>query len=220
MSREPRLDIHQEITSRVVSAIEDGAGEFRLPWNRGGASGRPRNIASGKHYNGVNVLALWVAALHQGYTLPIWGTYRQWQEKGCQVRRGEKSSLVVFYKTFSVETDREDATASDNSERLIARASYVFNADQVEGYAAPEKPFPQRRSSLRSSKPNISSPPPAPASPRAASKPAIVLQPTTSLCPIAPSSPAARACLQARPSMRRSCTSCTGRAIRHVAPAT
>ncbi len=142
MSRESSLDIHQEITSRIIAAIEDGAGEFCLPWNRGGASGRPRNIASGKHYNGVNVLALWVAALHQGYAQPIWGTYRQWQEKGCQVRRGEKSSLVVFYKTFTVETDREEASESETSERLIARASYVFNADQVEGYAVLEETLP------------------------------------------------------------------------------
>lgn len=142
MSREPKLDIHQEITSRIVAAIEDGAGEFRLPWNRGGASGRPRNIASGKHYNGVNVLALWVAALHQGYAQPIWGTYRQWQEKGCQVRKDEKSSLVVFYKTFTVETDSDDPAESETSERLFARASYVFNADQVEGDAAPEETLP------------------------------------------------------------------------------
>ncbi|MBM3566811.1 MAG: DUF1738 domain-containing protein [Alphaproteobacteria bacterium] len=34
MSREPKLDIHQEITTRIIAAIEDGAGEFRLPWNR------------------------------------------------------------------------------------------------------------------------------------------------------------------------------------------
>jgi antirestriction protein ArdC len=142
MSREPKLDIHQEITSRIVAAIEDGAGEFRLPWNRGGASGRPRNIASGKCYNGVNVLALWVAALHQGYARPIWGTYRQWQEKGCQVKRGEKSSLVVFYKSFTVETDREDASESATAERFVARASFVFNADQVEGYAAPAEHLP------------------------------------------------------------------------------
>jgi antirestriction protein ArdC len=142
MSREPKLDIHHEITSRIVAAIEDGAGEFRLPWNRGGASGRPRNIASGKRYNGVNVLALWVAALHQGYARPIWGTYRQWQEKGCQVKRGEKSSLVVFYKSFTVETDREDASESATAERFVTRASFVFNADQVEGYAAPDEQLP------------------------------------------------------------------------------
>lgn len=129
------LDVHQLITDRIVQSIEEGtAGDFRLPWNKAGASGRPSNIQSGKHYNGINVLALWMAALHHGYSRPVWGTYRQWQEKGAQVRKGEKASLVVFYKTFTVETEAADAAEAETSERMVARASYVFNADQVESY--------------------------------------------------------------------------------------
>jgi antirestriction protein ArdC len=128
-------DVHQLITDRIVKAIEDGAAEdFRLPWNKAGASGRPSNIQSGKHYNGINVLALWMAALHHGYSRPVWGTYRQWQEKGAQVKKGEKASLVVFYKTFTVETEAAEAAEAETSERMVARASFVFNADQVEGY--------------------------------------------------------------------------------------
>lgn len=140
------LDIHQEITTRIITAIEAGTAEgFRLPWNSSGASGRPVNILSKKTYNGVNVLSLWIAALHYGYAHPIWGTYRQWQEKGAQVRKGEKASLVVFYKTYSA--DAESAEGQDqepqNTERLVARASWVFNADQVDGYQNPN-PLPSK----------------------------------------------------------------------------
>jgi antirestriction protein ArdC len=54
-----RFDIHQHITDKIVSAIERGAGEFRLPWHRGaGNIMRPVNIASKKAYRGVNVVAL------------------------------------------------------------------------------------------------------------------------------------------------------------------
>jgi antirestriction protein ArdC len=141
MTKTP-LDIHAEITARIVTAIEDGiAGDFRLPWSRSGASGRPTNIASGKRYNGINVLALWVAALHHGYSRPVWGTYKQWQDKGAQVRKGEKASLVVFYKTLIVEREAEDSGETETGERLLARASYVFNADPVDGFAEPE-PLP------------------------------------------------------------------------------
>jgi antirestriction protein ArdC len=94
----------------------------------------PVNTLSGKHYNGINILSLWVAAQVRGFGVPVWGTYRQWQEKGCQVRRGEKSSLVVFYKEF--ETDPEDD--DDHGKRRMARASFVFNADQVDGWTPPE----------------------------------------------------------------------------------
>lgn len=79
-----KFDVHQEITNRIVDAIET-AGEFRLPWirSKGGSMKRPANIASGNPYNGVNILSLWIAALSNDYSSHLWGTYRQWQERGC-----------------------------------------------------------------------------------------------------------------------------------------
>jgi antirestriction protein ArdC len=58
-----RTDVYTRITAEIVAAIEAGAGEFKMPWHHNGTSpARPANIASGKAYRGVNVLALWVAA--------------------------------------------------------------------------------------------------------------------------------------------------------------
>lgn len=145
MARIQKFDVHQEITNRIVDALES-AGEFSLPWirNKGGSSRRPVNIASGNPYNGVNIVSLWVAAQIQDYPSHLWGTYRQWQARGAQVRRGEKSSLVVFYKTLSVEETNEQTGESEQSERFMARASFVFNAAQVEGLdlATEEQPLP------------------------------------------------------------------------------
>ncbi|MEH6720181.1 MAG: zincin-like metallopeptidase domain-containing protein [Aurantimonas endophytica] len=129
------FDVHQEITDRIVSAIES-APEFQLPWVRSGAGSlkRPVNIASANPYNGVNVLSLWITAQAAGFASNLWGTYRQWQERGGQVRKGEKASLVVFYKRITVDEENEQASELTPGERLIARASWVFNASQVEGY--------------------------------------------------------------------------------------
>ncbi|MFA5952865.1 MAG: ArdC family protein [Hyphomicrobium sp.] len=75
------------------------AGEFKLPWHRSaGSITRPTNIDSKKAYRGINIVTLWVEAQLKGYATPVWGTYKQFQEAGCQVRKGEKASLVVFYK--------------------------------------------------------------------------------------------------------------------------
>ena len=139
-----KFDVHQEITNRIVDAIET-AGDFRLPWikNTGGSFARPVNIASKNPYNGVNVLSLWVSALAADYPSNVWGTYRQWQDKGCQVRKGEKSSLVVFYKTFEVEDVNEQTGETEAGERMIARASRVFNAAQVEGFAGVAEDLPE-----------------------------------------------------------------------------
>src|SRR3546814_14935406 len=67
----------------------------------------------------------------------VWGTYRQWQDQGAQVRKGEKSSLVIFYKDYAP----VEATASedDPERRFVARASRVFNVSQVEGYRSEER---------------------------------------------------------------------------------
>ncbi|MCK0149533.1 zincin-like metallopeptidase domain-containing protein [Marivita sp. S6314] len=139
-----KFDIHQEITTRIVDAIET-AGDFRLPWitNKGGSFERPVNIASKNPYNGINVLSLWVSALACEFPSNVWGTYRQWQEKGCQVRKGEKSSLVVFYKTFEVEDVNEETGEAEAGERMMARASRVFNAAQVEGFEVVVEELPE-----------------------------------------------------------------------------
>jgi antirestriction protein ArdC len=53
----------------------------------------------------------------------------QWQERGSQVRKGEKSTTVVFWK-FESQDDRAEHPAS--SSRLIFTRGYsVFNAAQV-----------------------------------------------------------------------------------------
>jgi antirestriction protein ArdC len=137
------FDIHQAITDQIVTAMET-AGDFQMPWirSRGGSFARPLNIASGNLYNGVNVLSLWVSALAADHPSNIWGTYRQWQAKGCQVRKGEKSSLVVFYKTFEVEQTDPDTGETEHGERMMARASRVFNAAQVEGFEIAAEDLP------------------------------------------------------------------------------
>lgn len=50
------------------------------------------------------------------------------------MRKGEKAAHVVFYKEFTIASDED----SDEAEtRLFARATPVFAAEQVEGYALP-----------------------------------------------------------------------------------
>lgn len=139
-----KFDVHQEITNRIIDALET-AGEFQLPWirNKGGSFARPVNIASKNPYNGVNIVSLWVSAQAHDYPSNLWGTYRQWQDQGCQVRKGEKSSLVVFYKTLQFEQQNEQSGELENGERMFARASWVFNAAQVKGFDALEQELPE-----------------------------------------------------------------------------
>jgi antirestriction protein ArdC len=136
-------DVYTQVTDTIISAIEAGAGQWDMPWHRHGVTHtRPMNALTGKRYRGVNVLALWAAAEARGFTTGLWGTYRQWQEKGAQVRKGEKSSLVVFFKELAVDETNPETGEAERGRRLVAKASYVFNATQVDGFALPEPAAP------------------------------------------------------------------------------
>lgn len=131
-------DIYEQVTNQIITCIEQGAGEWQMPWHRSGSGlNRPTNIDTNNAYRGINVISLWASAQVRGFNTGTWGTYRQWQNKGCQVRKGEKSSLVIFYKEFTVEDDHAAPEETTLETRRVARASYVFNADQVDGYEEP-----------------------------------------------------------------------------------
>ena len=100
------------------------------------------------------MVTLWVEAQLKGYATPVWGTYKQMSEAGCQVRKGEKASLIVFYKQIEFERDVADGarmpapakagnkTADDDSigTAWLARGYHVFNAEQCDGFEPVERP--------------------------------------------------------------------------------
>ncbi|TWB21118.1 ArdC family protein [Nitrospirillum bahiense] len=142
MNSSSKADIYSRITETIIAAIEAGAGDFRMPWHTQGDTSRPFNILTSKPYRGINTVALWAAAQEKGFASPVWGTYKQWQDKGAQVRKGEKSSLVVFWKVTEAEPEAQEAEGDDKQgqARILARAYYVFNAAQVDGWQAPVLP--------------------------------------------------------------------------------
>jgi antirestriction protein ArdC len=130
-----RADVYTRITAEIVTAIEAGAGDWRMPWHHDGAAvTRPENVSSRKHYRGVNVLALWIAAQARGYTNGLWGTYRQWLAAGAQVRKGERGTTVVLWKQATSGAGDEEDDDEASHRRVFARAFTVFNVAQVGGH--------------------------------------------------------------------------------------
>jgi antirestriction protein ArdC len=60
-----------------------------------------------------------------------WGTYKQWSEKDAQVRKGEKGTHIIFYKSLKKESVIEGAK---DIVVPMMRNYTVFNASQVDGY--------------------------------------------------------------------------------------
>jgi antirestriction protein ArdC len=71
-------NIYESITDKIVSAIEAGAGDWRMPWHtRAGeeSSVQPVSISTGKRYRGMNTILLWCAQQERGYDSALWGTF-------------------------------------------------------------------------------------------------------------------------------------------------
>lgn len=129
-----RTDVYETVTNAIAAAIEKGfSGEtFEMPWH--GMSEIPQNASTQKRYRGINVPLLWMTQIDRGFKSGIWATYKQWAELGAQVRKGEKSTQIIFWKQVEADQDSEGENEEDNKIRMFARYSFVFNADQVDGF--------------------------------------------------------------------------------------
>lgn len=124
-----QFDVYQAVTDQIIASIEAGTPAWRKPWT-GDEGGIPfPRRSTGEHYRGINILMLWAQASEQGYRSAYWFTYRQAQEAGGQVRKGEKSTTVVKYGTV----EREDPETGEGRTIGYAKAYRVFNADQIDG---------------------------------------------------------------------------------------
>ena len=122
--------IYQEVTDQIISEIEKGAMPWVKPWKADSTC--EKNIASKKEYNGINRLILAMMTHFKGYQSPFYGSFKQWQDLGGTVRKGEKGTKIVFYKPVSVEKTN-DQGESENFAYSCLKTYYVFNADQVDG---------------------------------------------------------------------------------------
>lgn len=130
-----RMDCHARITAQIVAQLEQGTRPWVKPWQAEHLAGRiTRPLrAGGMPYRGINVLMLWMAAVTRGYTAPLWITYRQAQELGGQVRRGEHGTIVTYADRFrKAETNAETGEATER-EIFFLKQYTVFNAEQVDG---------------------------------------------------------------------------------------
>jgi len=130
-----RKDVCQEITNNLIASLEKGVLPWRMDWDASGAAGIPSNAVTGNNYNGMNVLNLWVSAAENGFGSSKWLTYKQAQEAGGQVRKGEKSTVAIFYKTIEVDSrEQVDENGNPVKENIPMLKSFrLFNLDQIDG---------------------------------------------------------------------------------------
>ncbi|HNI38619.1 MAG TPA: zincin-like metallopeptidase domain-containing protein, partial [Pseudomonadales bacterium] len=132
---------HEQVAENLIEQLKKGVAPWQKPWKPGDLlAALPMNPTTGKRYRGINSLNL----MSRAYTDPRWLTYKQAKSLGAQVRKGEKSTLVQYWKF----TDERIKTDDNNNpvlnsegnpikeqvrlERPRVFYASVFNAEQVD----------------------------------------------------------------------------------------
>lgn len=131
-----RADVEQAVTQAVIDRLESGVAPWTRPWATAGFA--PTSLSTGKPYRGINTLLLTVEAETKGYSSPLWATYKQLQSLGGQVRRGEKSTVIVYWNVLRKEERDASGEATTKSIPLL-RYYRVFNAEQADGVTIPDR---------------------------------------------------------------------------------
>lgn len=111
-------DVYAEVTARIIEQLEQGTIPWRKPWI---ASGAAISHSTGKAYSLLNQILL---ARPGEYA-----TFKQIQQEGGRVKKGAKSSMVVFWKWI----EEEDEETKVIKKIPFLRYYNVFHIDQTEG---------------------------------------------------------------------------------------
>ncbi len=112
------MDIYQMITDRMITEMEHGEIPWRKPWM---AKGAAISHTTGKPYSLLNQMLLDKPG--------EWLTFKQVQQEGGYIRKGEKSRPVVFWKWL----EKEDEKTGEKTQVPYLRYYNVFHIDQCEG---------------------------------------------------------------------------------------
>lgn len=141
-------DYRQILTDKLIEQLEAGTAPWQKPWDaKAGISRLPYNPTTGKEYRGANSIYL---AMH-GRDDPRWATYKQATAQGWQVRKGEKGTLVEYWKMSDerpavdgagnpvLDENGKQKTVHVTLDRPQVFRAVVFNAQQMDGVPELEK---------------------------------------------------------------------------------
>lgn len=133
----PKKNVYEIVTQTILDSLDKGVVPWRKPWK---SIGGPRNLQSKRAYRGVNAFLLSLMP----FDSPYWTTYNAAKKAGGNVRKGEKGTMVIFWKPTEYQSKDDNGTPEKNDDgspkmkrSLILRYYTVFNVEQCDGLEVP-----------------------------------------------------------------------------------
>jgi antirestriction protein ArdC len=102
------MNVYEIVTDKIINLLEQEIVPWRRPWS---AAGLPRNLVSKKTYRGINLFLLSATK----YASPYWLTFKQANQLGGSVRKGEHGEVIVFWKVDGL----ADSATGDDAEAEV-----------------------------------------------------------------------------------------------------
>ena len=119
---------YERVTATIIDRLEAGTVPWAQPWRNVAGGNVPRNATTDRPYSGINRIVTSIA----GHADPRWATYRQAQQLGGNVRRGEHGTPIVIWKPS------DPREGDEPTRRRGFYGSYtIFNVAQCEGLGLP-----------------------------------------------------------------------------------
>ena len=146
---------HKEFAAQLIEQVKKGTAPWQKPWKVGERIGS-RNLASGQLYSGSNTIRLMVVAADRGYSDSRWATYAQIQAAGDQIRKGERGTHILSFKTHrrvAVKDEKGQPVKDKNGEQVyrheklsrpFTRIYTVFNVEQARNIKPEPRPEPAK----------------------------------------------------------------------------
>ena len=132
-AEKPIRDLYQEVTRKVILALEKGVAPWIRPWSTG--EGFPINATTNVPYQGINVLVLWSTAMNAEYPTDRWLTFKQACEVGGHVRAKESGTTCLKYQMIEKTVTNPDGTTG--LERFpLPKPFTLFNVAQCDNLPA------------------------------------------------------------------------------------
>lgn len=115
-----------KIVEMILEALDKGVS----PWHKGWSGGiMPCSAVTGKPYRGINVFLLGML----DYKVPRYLTFKQCQNLGGRVKKGEHGHIVQFWKPVT-KVEKDELTGDEKENSFLVNKYYtVFNVEQCDG---------------------------------------------------------------------------------------
>ena len=129
-----KTDIHQKVTDQIISLLDQvDLNNYQPPFASLAAKGLPVNPTTKNRYQGINILNLWFNQQAKQFNSNHWASFKQWKDKGANVKKGEKGTQIIFYKSL-IKTEENSKGETETHKIPMLRLYTVFNANQVENF--------------------------------------------------------------------------------------